>query len=331
MSNGYTKLAGPYVAGMKTDALSRRLRYAPPNPLVRQLILTEADHLLFEAIDRHGPLPTHYLYEFVRHVRKDYTHFQHRLTEFYNGDRRGPYLGRPPQQHASYMARYQHAVYDLAPRARTALAERDSSARFSAKRTDPFVHRLMSACVGASLELGAHHKGLRYIPREEILAHPRCPVATKTAINPLAIPIAGIAGQHRLTPDNLFGFEYPGAGFRFFAVEIDRNTESINRSDLQQTAFARKIACYLTALKQRTYTAHWGIPNLSILVVTTNASHARNLVEHIRRHDDPLAGRFAVKSDASFGADWRVPRDLLCDLIDTPWKTAHGPRHIGTP
>ena len=51
---------------MKTDALNRRLRFAPPNPQVSRLVLTDLDYLVFEAINRHGPLPTHYLFEFVR-------------------------------------------------------------------------------------------------------------------------------------------------------------------------------------------------------------------------------------------------------------------------
>ena len=317
---------------MRTDALARRLRYAPPEPTVRRLVLTEADCLIFEAVNRHGPLPTHYLYEFARHLRKDYTHFQHRLTEFYNGDSHGPYLARPEQQHASYMARYQHVVYDLAPRALMALAERGTLARYSPKRTDPFLHQLMSACVGASFELSARGKGLRYIPREEILAHPRCPDTTKRAGNPLAVPLAGYGARNCLVPDDLFGFEYPGVGFRFFAVEIDRNTESIERKNLEQNAFGRKIAGYLTILRDRLYRDRWGIPNLSVLTVTTNATHAVNLLDYVRRRKEPhYADRFAFASDASFGANWRVPQVVLSHLVDEPWSTPFGMKHIDKP
>src|SRR5262245_41715264 len=170
MPDGYRARCVTYLSCMKTDSLRRRLRFAAPHPKVGRLTLTAADHLLFEAIDRHGPLPTHYLVEFARHLRKDYVHFQHRLTEFYNGDGRGPYLVRPAQQQATYTARYQHVVYDLAPRARIAMAELGTLARFSPKRVDPFVHQLMGACVGASIELSASNHGLRYISREQILA-----------------------------------------------------------------------------------------------------------------------------------------------------------------
>lgn len=293
---------------MATDQLNRRLRFAPPNAVVRRLALTDADYILFEAINRHGPLPTHYLHQFTKHLRRDYTHLQNRLTEFYNGDDAGPLLIRPPQQFAGFNARYQHVVYDLAPRAKALLAERGTTSRYAPRRSAPFLHQLMQACVGASLELTAPSRGLRYIPRWEILTHPRCPVVTRDAINPMAIPIAGI-WQKTLIPDDLFGLEYPGIGFRFFAVEIDRNTESIERKNMGQNAFGAKIAGYFDILRNRTYRTHWGLPNLHILTVTTNATHACNILSYIKKKgDSKFAERFAFACELSFGANWRVQK-----------------------
>lgn len=313
---------------MNTDALARRLRFAPPNPVVRRLALTNADHLLFEAISRHGPLPTNLLHEFTKHVRKDYTHLQNRLTEFYNGDDNGPYLVRPQQQFAGFEARYQHVVYDLAPRAKNALAERGALCRYSPKRTDPFLHQLMGACVSASLELTAPSRGLRYIPRDEILTHQRCPEATKALNNPMAVPV----GASKLIPDDLFGLEYPGAGFRFFAVEIDRNTESIERKNLVQNSFGRKVAGYFDVLRNQTYRAHWGLPNLYVLTVTTNATHALNIIECVRKQNEPRYGeRFALTCEPSFGANWRVPRGVLHHLLDEPWTTIGAPKDFSRP
>ena len=316
---------------MKTDALARRLRFAPPSPIARRIVLTEADCLAFEAIKRHGPLPTHYLYQFTRHLRKDYTQLQNRLTDFYNGTQaQGPYLIRPPQQFAGFEARYQHIVYDLAPQAKLALAERGTLARCSPKRSDPFLHQLMGACVAASIELSAPLKGLRYIPREEILTHSTCGGA-REAQNPMAIPIPGIGERRALVPDDLFGLEYPGAGFRFFAVEIDRNTESIERKSFDQNAFGRKIAGYLEVLRNGAHRDWWGVPNLHILTVTTNFTHARNIIDHIRKRGDPAySERFAFACEPSFGAHWRVPRGVL-GLLDTPWITAGADRDISRP
>ncbi|MEP7004596.1 MAG: replication-relaxation family protein [Sphingomonas bacterium] len=313
---------------MATDLLNRRLRFSPPSPLVRRLVPTEADYLLFEAINRHGPLPTHYLHEFTKHLRRDYTHLQNRLTEFYNGDAHGAWLTRPQQQFAGFEARYQHVVYDLAPRAKIALAERGTLARFSPRRTDPFLHQLMQACVASSLELSAIAKGLRYIRREEIFSSPKCPKSTREMQNPLAIPIEG-SGQKTLIPDDLFGIEYLGVGFRFFALEIDRNTESIKRKNVRQTAFGTKIVGYLGILRSQTYRTHWGIPNLHILTVTTNATHARNILHQIEKQVDKGCGdRFAFACEPSFGANWRVPKRVLSKLLGEPLITAQGMKEI---
>ncbi|MEO8722343.1 MAG: replication-relaxation family protein [Sphingobium sp.] len=316
---------------MATDLLNRRLRFSRPSPLVRRLALTEADYMLFEAINRHGPLPTHYLYQFTKHIRRDYTHLQNRLTEFYNGDAHGPWLVRPPQQFAGFEARYQHVVYDLAPRAKIALAGRATLASFSQKRSDPFIHQLMQACVGSSLELSATAKGLRYIPREEILTHPKCPQNTRCSQNPMAIPLTEME-QKTLIPDDLFGIEYPGLGFRFFALEIDRNTESIERKNLRQSAFGAKINGYLDILRNQRYRVHWGIPNLHVLTVTTNATHADNILAHVKKQADPnYVSRFAFAYEPSFGANWRVPKEVLSKLLDEPWMTLHGVKDIGPP
>ncbi len=281
-----------------------------------ELLYEGVSSVLYEAVHQ---LPTHYLYAATKHLRRDPTHLQNRLTEFYHGDRNGPWLTRPPQQFATFEARYQHLVYDLAPRARLALAERGALPPF--KRSDAFVHRLMTACVTASIELTAHALGLHYIALGEILAHPRCGEAT-TAPNPLAIPVDARAA---LVPDVLFGLHYPGIGYRFFAVEIDRNTESIERTNLGQSSFGRKVLGYRAILAARTYRSWWGLPNLHILTVTTNATHVRNLLDHIRHHvDPPHRERFAVTAEPMFGAHWRVPREVLAHLLEGVWQTPLG-------
>lgn len=321
---------------METDLLNRRLRFAPPNPDARpasapkRLVLQVADHILFAAIDRHGPLPSHYLHQYTRALRTDETRLKKRLTEFYNGDVEGAYLSRPPQQHAGYEARYQHLVYDLTPRARAVLAELNLLGSYSPRRSDPFLHQLMGACVGASLELACTKRKLRYIPREEILTHPKCPQAAREAKNPMALPLSG---NRSLIPDDLFGIEYPGVGFRFFAVEIDRNTESIERKSLEYNTIGKKVANYLEALSTKAYQRWWGIPNLSVLIATTNATHAGNILDYINRQDaDPRhKERFALTAIPDFGVNWRVPKEVLYQLLKEPWRTVSGFKDISRP
>lgn len=307
----------------------RRVRTGRPTPRIHRLVPTEADTLIFEAIERHGPLPSNYLYEFIRHIRRDRTHFQNRLTELFNGDDRGSYLVRPPQQFAAYQGRYQHLVYDLAPRARQVLAA-CRAAISSPPRSDPFVHRLMSACVGASFELAAAAHNLRYIPFRTVLERGHDIVARR-AKNPLALPSPS-AGEPAIIPDLVFGLEYPGAGFRFFAVECDRNTESIERRNLRQSAFARKLEGYGAALNSQTFRSWWGVPNLHVLTVTTSETHAVNIVSAIQRHVAPQHHhQFGVVAVQSFGADWRVPQAPLTCLLVSLWHTVSGEKSIALP
>ena len=312
-----------------TDTLARRLRFSKPNPKVRRLVLTPADYLIFEAIDRHGPLPSTYLYQFTQYLRSDFSHLQNRLTEFYNGDvvggKAGGWLTRPPQQFASFEARYQHMVYGLAPRARMALSEHGTASRF-APRSGPFVHQLMAASVGASIELRATERGIRYIAREEIFAHPNCTGARTTPM-PLGIPIGGQECR-TLIPDDLFGLNYPEGGYRFFAFEIDRCTESIERSRNPKGSFAAKISAYQALLSSKRYRDWWGVPNLTVLTVTISKVHAANLIEHVRR-SGLYADRFAFAVEPSFGVNWRVPKQLFTHLLDCPWMTAGGEKDIG--
>lgn len=328
MANGYSSARSPYVAFMATQQLDRRVRSARPCPRVRRLVLTEPDYRLFAAIDRHGPLPSHYLYEFTKHLRRDWSHLQNRLTEFYNGDGHGPFLTRPPQQFAGYCGRYQHVVYDLAPRARLALSEREPLWPVKG-RTDPFVHRLMTACVGATLELQAPKHGLRFIGFDEILRHPRAR-ATIESRRPLGLPAPG-ASRVSVTPDLVFGLEYPGKGYRFFAVEADRNTESIERRNLAQNAFAQKTESYLAALEAQTYRTWWGVPNLHVLIVTTSTVHAENLLRHMQaRVSEHWRDRFAITIDSTFGSDWRVPTALMPQLLTATWRTPAGIKNLIT-
>lgn len=290
------------------DTLNRRSRFAPPQPVGKRIELRERDLQVFEAIHRHGPLPTHYLYEFVRSSSKDYTAFQQRLTKLYNGAATSaPYLAKPEQQHASFDARYQQLIYDLSPVAKAVLSERGRLTRIPA-RTDHFLHRFMNACVGASLELAVRKDGKRYLAEHDIFEH--------GGAGEMAIPI----GSGRLVPDRLFGIDL-GGKYRFFAVEIDRNTESLERRSLAQNSFAQKIAGYAEIIRSRLYKSHWDLPHLNVMFVTTNATHMANMMEHVRDH--PLAKHFLFNVKPEFGVNWRVP-PVFQDLYAKPWARADG-------
>lgn len=289
------------------DTLNRRIRFAPPQAVGQRIEIHERDLQIFEALHRHGPLPTHYLFEFVRPLARDYTAFQQRLTKLYNGAATTPpLLVKPTQQHASFYARYQQLIYDLSPVARAVLAERGRLALAPA-RTDHFLHRFMNACVGASIELAVRRDGKRYLAEHDIFSH--------GGTGEMAIPV----GRGRLIPDRLFGIH--GEKYRFFAVEIDRNTESLERRSLHQNSFAQKIDGYAEILNRRLYKSHWDVPQLMVMFVTTNAVHMANMMHHLKGH--ALAKHFLFKAKPEFGVNWSVP-PLLPDLFTEPWRQPDG-------
>jgi hypothetical protein len=289
---------------MKTDTLSRRLRFAPPQPIGERIAIQAADIRMFEALDRHGPLPSTYLQRFAGH--KDRSAIASRLTKLFNGAKLGlPLLSRPPQQFQSFAARYQHLIYDLTPTSRALLRDQGSVV---IERTDAFLHRFMGACVGASVELTAAELALRYIPRSEVLAKRGAPLAISV-------------GDKTLIPDDLFGLQYGDGSYRFFAVEIDRNTESIVRKRGRYHTFDNKLDAYRGLMERQTHRHHWGVPNLLLLTIPTNETHLVHLVDRVRERGGRYGERFLFKARTEFGVNWRIP-EVIGELLRTPWTRA---------
>ena len=163
------------------------------------------------------------------------------------------------------------------------------------------------------MQLAITGVGHRFVSKHDILTRSTCPDSTRRAENPLALPISDFSEGKHVVPDDLFGIEYAGVRptYRFMAVEIDRNTESIERTELKQNAFARKIHAYQDVMRNRTYNEHWGIRNLRMLTVTTNITHLHNLRAFVQKHVNPeFAERFLFKAKPGFGSNWGPARQF---------------------
>lgn len=306
---------------MQTDTCGRRLRFER-SPKDGAFALKDRDLAIFEVLHQHGPLPSNYLFEYTRAFGSE-LHLKHRLTKLYHGLTDGTFfLERPPQQYQSFLARAQPSIYELASVAKVILAESGRISPYLGNRTDPFIHRFMAACVSASIELASRRVGMRYIHRHEIFSHAKCPEATRRSSNPLSIPANG----KRIIPDGLFGIDY-GGKYRFFAVEVDRNTESIERRSLEQSAFAKKLRAYAEIVDRGTFKAVWGIPNLLILTVTTNATHMGNMLSYVASNSISHQEKFLFKAKPGFGVNWTVP-DVMDDLLTAPWTRVGAPFNI---
>lgn len=306
---------------MQTDICGRRVRFERcPNDSA--FVVKKRDLAIFEVLHRHGPLPSNYLFEYTRTFGSE-LHLKHRLTKLYHGLTDGTYfLERPPQQYQSFLARAQPSIYDVAAAGRVLLAESGRLSPYLGNRTDPFLHRFMTACVSASMELASRRVGIRFIHRHEIFSHTKCPEATRCSANPLSIPANG----KRIVPDDLFGLDYRGK-YRFFAVEIDRNTESIERRNLEQSAFAKKLRAYADIIDGGTFKGVWGIPNLLVLTITTNATHMANMLAHLVNNTIAHQEKFLFKAKPTFGVNWSVP-EVMDDLLTAPWARVNAPFNI---
>lgn len=124
-----------------------------------------------------------------------------------------------------------------------------------------------------------------------------------------------------MVPDNLFVLQ--GDKPNFYAVEIDRRTESIS-SDTAKTAYGKKLHGYLDILENKTYRAHFGIPNLRVLTITTNPIHLQTMLTYFKTLNAPkYAPHFLFKAIPGFSANWGVP-NILYGVFTEPWIAADG-------
>ena len=244
------------------------------------------------------------------------TRFKERLGDLFHEG----YLDRPEQQWQFANAIHRPAVYESGLGAARALLENgiavdDARSFLSTTAHRQFLHSLMICEVLASLDLGTRaNSRLRLIAWPEILG--RAPEATRSSQTPFRVPVP--SGGY-LVPDGLFGIEYAQGGtktYRFFALEADRGTMPIVRSSQNQTSILGKVAAYREIIGRQMHKAHWGIPNLLVLTVTTNESRMREMIRCLGDQGGECAAfLFAAVGDAAL----KIP---VPSLLVEPWARA---------
>ena len=110
-----------------------------------------------------------------------------------------------------------------------------------------------------------------------------------------------------------FGLEYTVDGarkYRFFALEADRGTMPVQRSKPGQTSYLGKIAAYREITKQQVHKAHWGIPNLLVLTITTGEARMQAMMAGL---GNDVGGNASFLFKAIAAADLARPANhLLC-------------------
>lgn len=285
----------------------------------KSLALTARDLVIFRALADYRYLRSTYLHAFAGGASE--TRFKERLGDLFHEG----YINRPLKQWEFARARYEPAVYEIDEGAKRVLAE---EAAFFEPRTylssgahRQFAHAQMICECLASIELAiGMQKGLRFISWGEILA--RAPAETRAAPAPFRLPLPSGA----LIPDGLFGIAYRSGdkpGYRFFALEVDRGTMPVARSDPRQSSYLAKLNAYREAIEQRLHKTHWGISSLFLLTVTTSEARVNEMLRVLESADgDPLFLFKAVEPSAL--------TKPLPELLHEPWqRSAHAPLSIG--
>jgi hypothetical protein len=117
-----------------------------------------------------------------------------------------------------------------------------------------------------------------------------------------------------LSPDALFAINNT-----YFALEADRNNEPIERNNLNETSYLRKLLQYKDVFKNHTYKTHWGIPNLLVLNITTNETHMKNIMAFMQ---DGLQGKsrsMLFHALPVLSSSEKSPQPVL-SLLTNPWQ-----------
>jgi hypothetical protein len=283
----------------------------------KRIELTARDIEIFELLRRYRYLRSTYIHAFVGGASE--TRFKERLGDLFHEG----YVNRPLEQWEFAGARHQSAVYEIGAGALRVLrevgADLDDGLTFLRKAGQrQFLHSLMICEALASLELGARATpALRLIGWPEILG--RAPDAIRASPVPFRLPVP--SGGY-LVPDGLFGIEYRSAAaktYRFFALEADRGTMPISRSNLGQTSYIEKLTAYRGLIERGAHKTHVGIPNLLVLTLTTSERRCKEIMLRLsgQPHNSAAFLFMAVSGHAFLRP--------LPMLLTKPWERAGFP------
>lgn len=182
----------------------------------------------------------------------------------------------------------------------------------------PWLHRFMTACITASIELATLARNdLSYIPQSAILARAnaelRCPVI-------ITDPATGKRMIRALIPDAVFGLRYQlsaGDRLRFFAVEADRATEPTTSANWNRKSFERNLVQYHAYVQGGAYRDHLELTvPLLVLNVLSDAKRMERMVEFVAGRYPQGSSFMPFRAWEDFGAVFRPPVPILGFLND---------------
>jgi len=128
-------------------------------------------------------------------------------------------------------------------------------------------------------------------------------------------------------PDRVFGLECTDKSGRrvqsWFLLEADRGTMPVERTDLNQSSFQRKLLAYRATWAQHLHRVRFGWNRFRVLTITSNPKRIENMQRAVRslNHGRGLflfldAKRLSEEKDF-FALRWQTSRDAeLVGLLD---------------
>ena len=275
----------------------------------KRIALSPRDIEIFKLLRRYRYLRSTYIHAFVGGASE--TRFKERLGDLFHEG----YLDRPAQQWDFADARCMPVVYESGRGSMQALRAcgsgiEEDERQVAATAHRQFLHALMICETLASIELAVRaDPRLRFIAWPEILA--RAPEAVRTSKTPLSLPLP--PGGY-VVPDGVFGIEYRNGEaktYRFFALEADRGTMPIARTDPKQSSYLGKLAAYGEIIARQDHKTHWGVPNLLVLTLTTSGARLSEIVAKLGTGSPA----FLFKA-----AEGNVLTNSLPALLTEPWQ-----------
>lgn len=307
------------------DAMGRRARYSrsykKPN-----ITLSDRDIEILTVLARY------------RYIRKDFLHallppqsmqvLTRRLRDLFDAG----YVNRPEEQWRAFNARYSQAVYEIDVLGEEALRERGVYPRELSSLTRKsrggairqYPHSMMICDTLASIEIGLKGTGHRLITWSEILERR----GTISKENPFKLPCtidyvyqtgAEYHAETSVVPDALFGIRHPDGMASFFVLEAERGN-GIERRNLDQPSFLKKLLAYRNISHTKVYKEVLGIPNMRVLVVTPGEQR----IKHMRELAEREIGQsrlFLFQSIPTQDANLKAPSPFPI-LSTIPWERA---------
>jgi hypothetical protein len=187
---------------------------------------------------------------------------QDELRKIYNG-----LIYRPEVFTRTANYRYSPRVYAMDTLGKDALRglEIVPSERLDLK--NPW-HELMLSDFIISLAIECKERGLNFRFQKDLIGN--APLRMPAHIS-YDFPIAGLKTSNaKLEPDYLFAIEE-----MYFALEIDRSTETLMATSFENKSYLRSLLQYRDVFTTKEYEKY--VDNMVLLTVTTNKQHAENI------------------------------------------------------